>query len=213
MGLLYPFGKDTERARLKRESSQLHSNRYMADVYRNGSLYQKLSLQERYIPFRLRFLHPKLDNELYNVLEVMLRIPWDPDDYQTLVEENMIVDICDLHDIFTGNENAGVIDVTYGDIVIYFAEFLAYHAEMSIATACEMLLKNLGLGLPVDNEQDIIDACNNFGKSDEFPDQVTMFDQEMYDFNSSFRVSDTHYAIPSWLEQADYYLGILIPAY
>lgn len=212
-GIIYPIGKDTERTRLKRESSLKFSNKYMADVYRNSSLYKDQSLLEQYIPFRLRFLHPKLDNELYFVLSTMLKIPWRYTDYQSLIEENMIIDLIDLHDSFTGKENAGTLDITFGDIVIYFAEFFAYHAQMSVATACELLLKNLGLIMPIDNEDTIVETCIAFGKSDCEPDHITMFDTEMYEWNSSYFNSRAgSYCVPSWLEQADYYLSILVPS-
>lgn len=204
---LYSFGKDIERARLKRESSSKLNTEQRIHMFKNGSPYKQYSMEEKYIYYKLSFLSP-FDNELYFVLETLLKHSWTPLDGQVSLEENMINDIYSERMKFFGDECE--IVTTAGDILLYFAEKIAFNTETSVATSCELLLKNIGIILPARSEQEVLEAWSRVEYSDILPEQYTLFDQEYYDWNSSY-YCDGQYCVPSWWEQYQYYLSVLIP--
>ena len=61
---------NAERARLIRESSfKRVSDSQRASIFRNGSTYRDLTEEQKYIAYKLNFLSPTDDSELYFVLE------------------------------------------------------------------------------------------------------------------------------------------------
>ena len=125
-------------------------------------------MEERYKLYKLSFLSPTDDNELYFVLETLFGIDWDASEYQLSVEENMVEEIISEQVRFYDNPDN--IGVTAGDIVVYFAKKLGYETETSVATSCELLLRNIGLCIPIAREDIIEEAWREFEKSDELPD-------------------------------------------
>lgn len=206
------FAGDIERARLKRELSSFKvSDREKMRIYKNGSIYSELTLEEKYKLYKLSFLSPTDDNELYFVLKTLLGIDWDASEYQLEIEENMVEEIISEQVAFYG-DNPDKIGVTAGDIVIYFGKRLGYETETSVAKSCEILLGNIGLVLPVQKEDSIEEIWRYFEKSDENPDCLCMFDPEYYNWNSSYYNGRTgRYLVPDWWEQFQVYLGILVP--
>lgn len=204
---------NVERARLIRESSfKRVSDSQRASIFRNGSTYKNYGDDEKYIAYKLNFLSPTDDSELYFVLETLFNIDWHATDYQLQIEENMVEEIFSERRMFfnRAHDSNEFIKVTGGDILIYWAKKLAFDINCSVATACEMLLDNLGLPLPIDDERPIYRAWAEFELSDCMPEMVTMFDQEYYDFNSSF-YSHGRYLVPDWWEQYQSYLVKLVP--
>ena len=204
---------NAERARLIRESTfKRVSDSQRASIFRNGSTYKNYGDDEKYIAYKLNFLSPTDDSELYFVLETLFNIDWHATDYQLQIEENMVEEIFSERRMFFNkvHDSNEFIKVTGGDILIYWAKKLAFDINCSVATACEMLLDNLGLPLPLDDERPIYRAWAEFELSDCMPDMVTMFDQEYYDYNSGF-YSHGRYLVPDWWEQYQSYLVKLVP--
>lgn len=204
---------NAERARLIRESSfKRVSDSQRASIFRNGSTYKDLTEEQKYIAYKLNFLSPTDDSELYFVLETLFNIDWNATDYQLQIEENMVEEIFSERRMFFNRvqDSNEFIRVTGGDILIYWAKKLAFDIVCSVATACEMLLDNLGLGLPIDDERYIYQVWGEFELSDCMPNMVTMFDQEYYEFNASF-YSNGRYLVPDWWDQYQSYLVKLVP--
>lgn len=206
-----------ERARLKRESSYLIDDKTRARIYINGSPYKNYDEKEKYVAYRLSFLSPTDDSELYFVLRTLFSIDWFANEYQQEVEAEMIEEIYSIRYMFfesfkelSSDDINDYIKVTGGDILLHWASKLSFDIDCSLATACEMLLSNLGLILPVGDERLIRQAWNEFEGSDYSQDCNSMFDQEYYEYNSSFYCNG-RYLVPDWWEQYQSYLCKLLP--
>lgn len=208
--ITYSFGKNIERARLERESFSHISDDDRISIYKNGSSYKDYTMDEKYILYVLNFLSRTEDNELYFILETLLQYPWTPTDEQAQIEENMINDIALKKIKFYGSLDECNYITTAGDIILYFAKKIAYNTETSVASSCELLLRNMGIIMPADNQRDITDAWDEVALSDILDGQSTMFDQEFYDYNCSYGTT-RGVCVPDWWEQYQYYLMVLIP--
>lgn len=106
-------------------------------------------MQEKYIRYRLQKIDPQKDKVLYSIMYLLMNDhEWEPTEKQKEKESNIFSDI--QREMYLFADDAMVyryLQFGSGEILLYFAEKLAYDTELTVARACEMLLENCGIYL------------------------------------------------------------------
>lgn len=199
------MNKLLELKRLERE--ELISKTIFPGIFTETESYKKLSNEEKCIEYSLMFIDFEVDMDLYDTLKKLYKIEWHPSAYQCAVEDKMISEIHSKRENFDTNSS----QIYAGDIVLYFANYISKHVHnISMASACEILLINIGVYPDPGDKILFRKAWNAVSKSDELPNKVSMFDQEYYDI-CSVQSNCGDYFIPTWDNQCKDYICKLNP--
>lgn len=194
---------------MRREHEEIISSSIYPDIFLESDQYSNLTLVEKWREYSLAFINKKFDKELYDILQILHQIVWHPSSYQVSTDEELVNDISEEKSKFFDIPFA---TITAADIITYFAcEIVANVGKaISTASACEILLRNLGVYPNPGDDYIIKKAWNDFCRSNELPFKTTIFDQSYYDICCTVYVDGT-YNIPSWKDQCKMYASILYP--
>jgi len=202
-----------EKARLDREkhigSWALRTGIDDVQLYNEGESYETWTYHDKYIAYKLNRISRKYDHETYQEMVYLYNIKFYPNEYQLEIDETCFENIKREHRLFAeGYFDPEKLPLTAGDVVMYFAERLSDDADMSVATAIDILLGNIGV--IYEDKEASEEAIASFLRSNDSPHERSMFDREYYDYNSSFWTGH-NYCVPSWEDQYEAYLCKLFP--
>lgn len=213
MDLMASSGDDSminkDKELMRREHEEVIGNSIYPDIFKESDQYNHLTLIEKWREYSLAFINKKFDKDMYDILQTLHQIVWYPSAYQMSVEEELVNEISDEKSRFFDIPFA---TITAADVITYFACEIAINVgkTISMASACEILLRNLGVYPNPGDDYIIKKAWNDFCRSNELPFKTTIFDQSYYDICSNVHIDGT-YNIPSWTEQCKMYASILYP--